>query len=39
MDVVLKELPDSPQELATRKTSNKKSFGLELKKVNKFNQK
>ena len=35
MDVVLKELPDSPQELATRKTNSKKAFGLELKKVNK----
>ena len=33
MDVVLKELPDSPQEFSSRKTSTKKSFGLELKKV------
>ena len=35
MNVVLKELPDSPQQFATRKTSSKKSFGLELKKINK----
>ena len=33
MDVVLKELPDSPQEFSSKKTSTKKSFGLELKKV------
>ena len=33
MDVVLKELPDSPQEFSSKKTSTKNSFGLELKKV------
>ena len=33
MDVVLKELPDSPQEFSSKKTSTKKSFGLDLKKV------
>ena len=30
-----KELPDSPQQFATRKQVIKKSFGLELKKINK----
>ena len=35
MDVVLEELPDSPQKLTTKKTNSKKSFGLELRKVNK----
>ena len=32
MDVVLKELPDSPQELATRKTNSKKGFWTRIKK-------
>ena len=35
MDVVLEELPDSPQKFATKKTNSKKSFGLELRKINK----
>ena len=35
VDVVLEELPDSPQKFATKKTNSKKSFGLELRKINK----
>ena len=35
MDVVLEELPDSPKKFATKKTNSKKSFGLELRKINK----
>ena len=35
MDVVLEELPDSPRKFATKKTNSKKSFGLELRKINK----